>query len=114
MHFHVAFAFFLVNTSKPRTLGFHVSHLGLPNVLSCSEIRSPSWFPVLCLMNLPTMHKWRQDDSISKSQAHLLWNLVSEDEALTRLPLTSVPPTGIMNNNNGQKAVSAEERMALM
>ena len=47
-----------------------------------------------------------------KSHTHRVWNLVSDDEELTKLLQTSVPGTGFINNNNGQESVSAEEKIA--
>lgn len=66
--FDAAFDLFLVNISQPRTPVPCMKFRAVSNILANSEIRNPNWFPVLYVMNVPTMHKRGQNDAILKAK----------------------------------------------
>lgn len=84
--FYIAFALSSVNISQRIDTGSSIKFRVVSNVLARSKTRNPTWFPVLCLMSAPEMHKWKQKCVFHfKSCTHPFWNLVSDDEELTKL-----------------------------
>lgn len=84
--FLCCFCPFLGQYFTTKDTGSSIKFRAVANVLANSKTRNPSWFPVLYLMSAPKMHKWKQKCVFHfKSCAHPFWNLVSDDEELTKL-----------------------------